>query len=156
MTDLLKQLDAAAELGKKATERPWATSNSENMVLSKDGSRYVHKPTGYIPEIFVMGDGETGYMTPETANYITAACSLDHAAIAAELRAKDAEIERLREALRNIADVPACSPDGQLYYEISSEDGQTGVMPVDPIGWIQDAANKARAALTPAAGADHA
>lgn len=79
----------------------------------------------------------------------------DHAAIAAELRAKDAEIERLREALRNIADVPACSPDGQLYYEISSEDGQTGVMPVDPIGWIQDAANKARAALTPAAGDDH-
>lgn len=49
--------------------------------------------------------------------------------------------------LKNIADAPACSADGRLYYEMQSEDGQTGTMDVDPIAWIADASQKALSAL---------
>lgn len=59
--NLLASLDAAAELGKAATKRPWAN------------------------------------------HYIVAAANLDHAAIAAELRAKGVEIKRYRETLMEIA-----------------------------------------------------
>lgn len=57
------------------------------------------------------------------------------------------ECRKKDEALRLIADAPACSPTGGLYYEMQSEDGQTGQMDVDPIGWIQWASQKAKKAL---------
>lgn len=87
MSDILKQLDAAAELGKAATKRPWA----------------VDKPSINSKALFVGNDDRLIYRddTPTrideaNAAYIVASAGLDHAAVAAELRAKDAEIERLR------------------------------------------------------------
>lgn len=71
-----------------------------------------------------------------------------NAAYAAGRASADAEVERMRGALEKIADAPANGPGGELYYEVTDpETGQTGTMHVDPIGWIGDAANKARYAL---------
>lgn len=72
MTDLLKQLDAAAEL-KRLIPRP---------------------NNGMIAQLEQMDRRQ---------EYNKAASEIDHAAVAAELRAKDAEIERLTTALAKIS-----------------------------------------------------
>ena len=114
MTDLLKHLDAAAELFRA--------------MMHPGGIEAEHKA------------------------YCKAALAIDHAAVAAEWRAKDAEIEKYRTVtaamllvMRSVAArARECSKGGGRY-------SMAGV-------WedLAPAAENAEAALTPAAGADHA
>lgn len=151
MTDHLKDLDAAAELGKAATKRPWHHEPSD----SGDSSVGLD---GYGASVYAMRDGSddpievadmkypafkvepqdefddgTRYDGSQDDNgaYLAASANLDHAAIAAELRAKDAEIESLRAAVLNFCQkhdaylqaVGEANPDDEHISRASEESG---------------------------------
>lgn len=125
MTDLLKQLDAAAELKRRALD---ASRMAEAQMMD---------PNGRAASL--------------ASQHHYAADQIDHAAIAAAWRAKDAEIEKYRTVtaamllvMRSVAArARECSKGGGRY-------SMAGV-------WedLAPAAENAEAAITPAAGADH-
>lgn len=97
MTTLLAQVQAAAELGKRATDRPWTCVPNP---MRTDGVFLCHGPTdrhyhGQLPEGVCSGQ-----IKRQDANYIAAAANLPLPAIAARL----ADADRFEEALKKIAD----------------------------------------------------
>ena len=106
MSDIIQQIEAAAALGEKATERPWR-AETENELN--------HTIRGTVPpQCFKMDDLVGDRIHPIDAAYIVAAANLPLSAIAEELRAKDAEIERLRAFVRGVLthDPSMCECEG--------------------------------------------
>ena len=64
------QLAEIREREAKATAGPWRSNHGRHTVLDKGHKKYISKRTGYVPEPHTMGDGETGYMTTDDADFI--------------------------------------------------------------------------------------
>lgn len=102
--EVLRELEA---LEAKATRPHFEVHQHTEMVLVGDDlSRYEDRETGDIPDLTELGNGESGFMTPERARFVATMCNHASALIAAAR-----EAERYREALESIAnhgtDLPA-------------------------------------------------
>lgn len=132
-TDPLAALEAAAALGENATKRPL-------QLLTNGLLPYLQLVDSQHDSI-----GKLVKCEQPTAEYIVAAANLPLAAIAEELRAKDAEIERLRSDVQVLKNAAKAAFDNLL----AQQNGGRLLRRDTVIGILG-------AALTPAAGADHA
>lgn len=130
----LASLDAAAELGKKATKRPW-TAYLGNTTTDGRPNPPCEAVTAHRNRVRVCSN-----CTATDARFIDASGNLDHAAIAAELRAKDAALAHAHSVLNLVLHRIDWSKVNPLQVDEAT---------------VREAVDVVRSALTPAAGDDH-